>query len=286
MSNQGMARHATPVRTICGPGPGPAIIGLVILALSGVTHAHSSVDEVATDIQKTERYLQLVDREPPPFILSDTAGNRVALADFAGKVVVLNFIYARCRDFCPLHSTLLAKVQRQLREASLVEGIQFVSIATDTEEVPATVELMRQHGTQHGLDPANWIFLHRGMQSPADTTVRLAERYGLRFTPTPDGAQMHGVVTHVIDPEGHMRARFHGLKFTPQNLVIYAAALLHGSNHGAISTGAANTTGATSVAPGVRETAMDTWVRLVIGLLGLVLALLAAYAWHRERHKP
>jgi heme A synthase len=31
---------------------------------------------------------------------------------------------------------------------------------------------------------------------------------------------------------------------------------------------------------------MDTRVRLVMGLLGLVLALLAAYAWHRERRKP
>jgi protein SCO1/2 len=258
----------------------------VILALSGVTHAHSSVDEVAADIQKTERYMELVDREPPPFILSDTDGNRVTLADFAGKVVILNFVYARCRDVCPLHSALLAKVQRQLREVGLVEGIQFVSIATDTEEVPATVERMRQHGTQHGLDPTNWIFLHRGMQSPADTTVRLAERYGLQFTPTPDGVQMHGVVTHVIDPDGRLRARFHGLRFAPQNLVIYAAALVHGGEHSATPKEAANTAGATSASPGVRETAMDTRVRLVMGLLGLVLALLAAYAWHRERRKP
>ena len=38
---------------------------------------------------------------------------------------------------------------------------------------------------------------------------------------------MHGVVTHVIDREGHLRARFHGLKFQPVNLVLLVNALVN-----------------------------------------------------------
>ncbi len=38
---------------------------------------------------------------------------------------------------------------------------------------------------------------------------------------------MHGVVTHVIDQEGRLRARFHGLKFEPTNMVLYINALVN-----------------------------------------------------------
>lgn len=38
------------------------------------------------------------------------------------------------------------------------------------------------------------------------------------------------MVTHVIDPEGQMRARFHGLKFKPEHLVTYLKAIAIGPN--------------------------------------------------------
>jgi len=40
--------------------------------------------------------------------------------------------------------------------------------------------------------------------------------------------QMHGIVTHVIDQDGRMRARFHGLKFAPISLVTLVNALTNG----------------------------------------------------------
>ena len=39
---------------------------------------------------------------------------------------------------------------------------------------------------------------------------------------------MPGVVTHVIDQQGRMLAKFHGLEFDPVNLVIFVNAL---TNH-------------------------------------------------------
>lgn len=38
---------------------------------------------------------------------------------------------------------------------------------------------------------------------------------------------MHGAVTHVIDQDGRLRARFHGLRFSPVNVTIYANALVN-----------------------------------------------------------
>ncbi len=36
---------------------------------------------------------------------------------------------------------------------------------------------------------------------------------------------MHGVVTHVIDKNGRLRARFHGLKFETTNALVFINAL-------------------------------------------------------------
>ena len=40
-----------------------------------------------------------------------------------------------------------------------------------------------------------------------------ADRYGLKFSLGEGGVQVHGIVTHIIDKSGNLRARFHGLKF-------------------------------------------------------------------------
>lgn len=78
----------------------------------------------------------------------------------------------------------------------------------------------------HGLDPTNWMFLTSGAERPAATRA-LAEQYGHKFAKTEDGYQTHGIVTHVIDQEGRLRANFHGLKFDPTNLVVYVNALVN-----------------------------------------------------------
>src|SRR2546430_13814916 len=55
----------------------------------------------------------------PPFTLVDPTGRSVSLADYAGRVVLLSFVYTTCRSACPLVTQRMAVLQRQLREAGL-----------------------------------------------------------------------------------------------------------------------------------------------------------------------
>ena len=238
--------------------------------------AHTT-EEVLDQIRQSEPYLQITDSVAPDFVLEDAAGRKIGLADYRGKAVVLNFIYARCKDACPLHSVLLAKVQAQVNATLMRDQVQFVTIATDTEDAAATAEVMRGHGKIHGLDPANWVFLYRGSGAP-NSGINIAKAYGLEFTPTPDGDQMHGVVTHVIDQQGVMRARFHGLKFQPFHLTAFVNTLLYPDHDEAVA-------GAGSVLLRWWITLQDRWYMGLL-VLGFPLLVLSVLALRRYRAQP
>ena len=200
---------------------------ITILALPAA--AHNSINTVEDAIQERDKYVQFIRQDAPDFQLHNLADSTVNLADYSGKVVILNFIYSRCREECTLHSRRIAEVQQQIATAKLTEQVQFISIATDTEDATATADVMRKYGSHHGLDPTNWLFLYGG-EGREQAGIEVARSYGLVFTPEDDGSQMHSVVTYVIDTEGTLVGRYHGLKFKPISLTSYAAAVAHG-NH-------------------------------------------------------
>jgi protein SCO1/2 len=184
--------------------------------------AHS-LEEVDQDLRDKDKYFQPVDSEAPGFSLQDADGRGVSLAGLRGKVVVLNFIYTNCSDVCPLHAERIAELQAMINQTPVKAMVEFVTITTDPKR--DTGEVLRDYGKAHGLDPVNWVFLTAAPDLPEDSTRKIAEAYGLKFTQGDDGMQMHGIVTHVIDQDGRLRARFHGLKFEPVNLVIFVNAL-------------------------------------------------------------
>lgn len=204
----------------------PRIVGalLAIAALVSAAAAHS-IKELESALGGREKYFQPIDKDAPPFTLQDADGRKVRLADFRGKVVILHFIYASCPDVCPLHAERIAEVQALVNQTPMKDLVQFISITTD----PAndTADVLRAYGPAHGLDPANWIFLTTTPDQPEDTTRDLAQQFGHRFDKADDNYQTHGIVTHVLDKEGRWRANFHGLKFDPANLVIFANALVN-----------------------------------------------------------
>ncbi|MGE3279981.1 MAG: SCO family protein [Alphaproteobacteria bacterium] len=204
-----------------------AALSLAAIPPAGPAAAHS-LDDVQNKLHEQEQYLEIVDRPAPGFTLADPDGKTVNLADLRGKVVVLNFIYASCPDVCPLHSQRIAEIQAMINRTPMRDLVQFVSITTDP--VRDTPEILREHGVAHGLDATNWVFLTSGPDRPEETR-QLANRYGLKFTETPDGLQMHALVTHLIDREGRLRARYHSLRFEPVNLVTHINALTNDHDH-------------------------------------------------------
>jgi protein SCO1/2 len=197
-----------------------AIAALLALIAPAASH---SLEEVDRDLRDKEQYFQAVDSDAPGFRLQDASGRTVGLENLGGKVVVLNFVYTNCPDVCPLHAERIAEIQKMINQTPMKGMVEFVTITTDPKHDTGAV--LRDYGEAHGLDPVNWVFLTSAPDKPEDTTRRIAEAYRLKFTGGEDGMQMHGIVTHVIDQDGRLRARFHGLKFEPVNLVVFVNAL-------------------------------------------------------------
>lgn len=200
-----------------------ALVSLLVGASTMPTESHS-LEELEKQLLNRESYVEIVNRVAPPFQLSDTRGQLVHLNDYRGKVVVLTFIFATCTDACPLHTQKVIEIQKMINATPMKGLVEFVGITTDP--VQDTPELLKDYIDNQGIDSANWKLLTSGSEQPLATRT-LAEQYGLKFTPTSDGQQVHGVVTHLIDKEGRLRARYHGLKFENVNFVLQANALVN-----------------------------------------------------------
>ena len=203
-------------------------IGWVLAAaLLGATQTQAhSLDGLKQDMFDRELYFPIKDAPAPDFSLRGANDTPVRLHDLLGKVVVLNFIYTNCPDYCPLHAEKIAEVQQMINMTPMRDQVQFVSVTTD----PArdTPNVLRTYGQLHGLDPVNWVFATSTIAEPEDATRTVAKSFGLEFTPDENGVmQMHGLVTIVIDREGRWRGNFHGLDFESTNLVLYVNALVN-----------------------------------------------------------
>ena len=164
-------------------------------------------------------------RSASPFDLQNQTGQRVTLADYQGRAVLLTFLYTNCPDVCPIVTSQLRDAHDLLGDDA--EGVAFVSISVDPER--DSVQAAREFTERWGVSEY-WDFLvgpreelepiwrayfvdpavsHREDGDsdaligggPASGGVgvlrdRVAERYLV----------IHSAPVFMIDPEGIMRA--------------------------------------------------------------------------------
>jgi protein SCO1/2 len=192
--------------------------GTFATALSTAT-AHS-LDEVEENLMASERFVAFEPVAVPSAALQTIDGEPIGMDAFHGKVVVLNFVYTNCPDICPLHSEMIAELQKDINATPMKDLVTFVSISTDPEN--DTPDAMRAYPGHHDLDTTNWRFL--ASATPA-AGRDLAAALQQKFTPDGEGYQQHIAVTYVLDREGMLRARYFGLRFEPASLILYVNAL-------------------------------------------------------------
>lgn len=143
--------------------------------------------------------------------LLDAQGRPVRLSDFAGKPLLVSFIYTGCFQVCPTTTKSLSEAVDQLGEVFGPNSFNVVSIGFNQPfDSPAA---MRAFAAQMRVNRPNWKFL-----SPPPASVdALTNDFGFRYVATPAGFD-HVLTVSMLDANGRIAAQIYGEKLTRDQL--------------------------------------------------------------------
>ena len=144
----------------------------------------------------------------PDVSLIDQHGNAISLASLKGKPVLIDFIYTSCASTCPVLTSKMVTIARELGPA--LGAITIVSITLDPEhDGPAQ---LAAYAKSQGADSNSWRFL---TGKPADIDQVLAA-FKLRRMRESDGSIMHSVSAFLLGPDGHQIRQYNALDVSPK----------------------------------------------------------------------
>lgn len=147
-------------------------------------------------------------RELADFVLTDRTGRIVARSDLNGKFLVVNFVFTGCSVTCLDVNRRMAEIQNL---TATQPDVKLVSLTVDPRtDTPA---VLADFGNRFGADTNRWLLL----TGDKAMIYALIEKSFLPRDPNDPYNFMPGGFTHteriaVVDPHGHVRAFFDGLK--------------------------------------------------------------------------
>jgi len=178
----------------------------MLLALLGACIAPASAHET-----RSNERLPVVGRAPD-FALITQSGERLSLTDLRGKVLAVTFIYATCKDTCPVLTAKMATLQRRLG-ADFGPRVRFVSVTVEPEvDTPA---VLTAYAKRFDADPAGWSFL-TGTGAEISDVVR---RYGAFARRVKPGEVDHLFLTSLVDRRGMLRVQYLGYRFDSEEML-------------------------------------------------------------------
>lgn len=162
-----------------------------------------------------------IGRQINDYVLRDTRGQQVALADFRGKPLLINFVYTSCSSVCPTIVQTLDAAVGAAQEALGKDSFAVVTIGFDVRN--DTPERMRAFARAQGVDRPGWQFL----SGDAATVEALAEQVGFVVYPAPQGFD-HMALTTIVDQDGVIYRQIYGGVFEAPAVVEPLKELLFG----------------------------------------------------------
>ncbi len=137
---------------------------------------------------------------------TDSFGQPVKLADYAGQPLLVSLIFTSCHHVCPALTRHLNTAVDAAREALGHDSFKVVTIGFDTAN--DTPERMRDFARKQGIDEPGWAFL----SGSAETMAKLVENVGFIYFNTPRGFDHITQVT-IVDQHGKIYQQVYGGTF-------------------------------------------------------------------------
>jgi len=157
----------------------------------------------------------------PDLPLMGADGDRITLAQFRGKPLLVSLVYTGCADICPTVVESLALANRAAEETFGKDSFNILTVGFDTRR--DTPDRMRNFAKAHGAGGKNWRFA----SSDASTMDRLAAAVGFDFVASAGGFDHPAQVT-VVDAEGKVYSQIYGGTFAPPDVIEPLKSLIYG----------------------------------------------------------
>jgi protein SCO1/2 len=186
--------------------------------LQPTASAHAHEDDRPLALRDVALEQKLGERVPLDIQFRDETGKQVRLDDYFGaRPVILNLVYFRCQDICPL---LLDGLARSLRALSFDAGNQFtvLTVSFDPHDTPALAtakksDFIKRYARAGAED--GWHFL----TGDAPAIRRLTESVGFRYNYDGENERYgHAAGIMLLTPEGRIARYFYGIEFSPRDL--------------------------------------------------------------------
>jgi len=187
-----------------------------LLALVSTARAHDNTRPAA--LREVAFDQKLAEQVPLDLAFRDERGNEVRLGDYFGrKPVILNFVYFKCRDLCPL---LLDGVVRSLRTLSFDIGNQFdvLTVSIDPHDSAALAAAKSKEFLARYARPGaanGWHFL-TGAENSIEKLTRAVGFHYNYDAQTGEFAHATGIV--LLTPAGKVSRYYYGIDFSPRDL--------------------------------------------------------------------
>ena len=180
-----------------------------------------------------------------PFLLQNQFGLDKSLYDYAGKVVVLTFLYTSCSDICPVVARHLRTVHEALRNRDTEFDIVVISVDPKRDSVERVYEYSKRWSM---LDEWDFLTGEEQLLLPVWKAYYVSEPEKIDYgeeellkgdiaEPQKSGVEIlrdkiaeqysvsHSSPVYVIDSEGYLRMVF-TLPFDPDDLIKYVESIM------------------------------------------------------------
>jgi len=184
-----------------------------VVGRESVTGAPSAT-AAPTEVLRNVHHVAIGEYAPVPAFLDQT-GRPFSLRDVRGQMVVLAFVYTRCRDAreCPAVSARFHALQENFRGLPVHLALVSLDPAYDRPAVLA------RYGRTFGADPARWSLL----TGDPDTVLDFAAQFDVTAFPDERVGLIHPERTVVLDGYGAIRELIDEGSWTPDEIVATVA---------------------------------------------------------------
>lgn len=154
------------------------------------------------------------------YTLTNQFGEEVSLPDhYAGKVLIVGYVYTNCPDICPMITYNMRDLQREFPGE---ESFHLVSISFDPQR--DTPEVLHSYAESYNIEQSNWSML----TGKKDEVNKVLEKLGIATVKTPsrfteDDREVyfidHTDKVSLIDKQGQVRNHYLGSELDTETVI-------------------------------------------------------------------